>query len=136
MEKDRATGKTSPKYSSPTSDKSGCPQGGTVGANWDGKQWGDLVRSAYPGYTGPYPKIQIWHGTSDFIVTYNNLAHMMKQWSNVHGVQFSKNVTNDPQTGYTKLVYGDGTKVVGYSAKGVGHTVPQHPKEVLEWFGL
>ena len=28
-------------------------------------QWGDLVRAAYPGYSGPRPRVSIWHGTSD-----------------------------------------------------------------------
>ena len=29
------------------------------------QQWGDLVRGAYPGYTGARPRMQIWHGTED-----------------------------------------------------------------------
>ena len=29
------------------------------------QQWGDLVRNAYPGYTGARPRMQIWHGTND-----------------------------------------------------------------------
>lgn len=32
------------------------------------QQWGDLVRSGYPGYTGPRPKVQFWHGTA-YVVT-------------------------------------------------------------------
>lgn len=27
------------------------------------QEWGDLVRAAYPGYTGPRPRMQLWHGT-------------------------------------------------------------------------
>jgi acetylxylan esterase len=34
------------------------------------------------------------------------------------------------------MVYGDGSKLLGYSAKGVGHMVPQHPEQVLEFFGI
>lgn len=26
------------------------------------KEWGDRLRSGYPGYTGPRPKVQFWHG--------------------------------------------------------------------------
>ena len=51
-------------------------------------------------------------------------------------IPFTKNVTNNPQSGYTQLVYGDGTKLVGYSAQGVGHTVPIHESVDLAWFGL
>lgn len=42
-------------------------------------------------------------------------------WSNVLGVAFTQNVTNTPIAGYTKMVYGDGTKLVGYSALDVGY---------------
>ncbi|KAK0617580.1 feruloyl esterase B [Immersiella caudata] len=98
--------------------------------------WGDLVRGAYPGFNGTRPAMQIWHGTTDTVVTYGYLADQLAQWSNVLGVPFSRNVTNDPLSGYTKMVHGDGTKVVGYSAQGVGHIVPFREKEVLQFFGL
>ncbi|KAF1809110.1 PHB depolymerase family esterase [Eremomyces bilateralis CBS 781.70] len=100
------------------------------------QQWGDQVRSFYPGYNGTYPRVQVWHGTSDRLVTYPNLEETLKQWSNIHGVQLTEQVPNTPQRSYTKLIYGDGTKLVGYSAQGVGHTVPVHPVQILEFFGL
>jgi len=98
--------------------------------------WGDLVRSYYPGFNGTYPKMQIFHGTADTTLDYPNLAEQLKEWSNVFGVSFTKNVTNNPQSGYTQMVYGDGTQVVGYSAQGVGHTVPIHETMDLAWFGI
>lgn len=119
--------------SSPTSDKSGCPKGKV---HKTAAQWGKLVRDAYPTYTGPRPKVQIWHGTADTVVYYTTMGEALKQWSNVLGVSFTRNVTNDPQSGYTKMVYGDGAKLVGYSAKGVGHVVPQHANAVLKFWGL
>jgi acetylxylan esterase len=112
------------RHSSPLSDNSGCPQGRT---SKTGAQWADLVKSAYVGYEGPRPKMQLWHGTGDAIVKYNCLGEAIKQWSTVFGVQFSKNVSNDPTRGYTKSVYGDGTKLVAYSGAGVGHMdIPNH----------
>jgi acetylxylan esterase len=60
----------------------------------------------------------------------------LKEWSNVQGVSFAKNATNTPDSGYTQMVYGDGKKLVGYSARGVGHTVPVHPTQALNVFGL
>jgi acetylxylan esterase len=77
-----------------------------------------------------------WHGTADTLVKIPNLGEQLKEWSGLHGAAFSKNVTNTPQSGFTQLVYGDGTKVVGYSAQGVGHTVPVHEEVDLKWFGL
>jgi acetylxylan esterase len=99
-------------------------------------QWGQIVRAMYPGYTGPRPRMAIWHGTADNLVTYPNMVEMMKEWSNVLEVPFTKNETNTPSRGYTKMIYGDGMKLLGYSAAGVGHMVPQHAQQVLEFFGI
>jgi len=99
-------------------------------------EWGQVVRNAYPGYNGTYPRMAIWHGTSDSFVHYANMAEMLKQWSFIHGVSFTGNTTNTPQNGYTRMNYGDGTKLVGYSAQGVGHVVPAHEQDDLRWFGL
>jgi acetylxylan esterase len=101
-----------------------------------GAEWAAQVRSFYPGYTGSYPRMSIWHGTADSLVVYASLKEMLLEWSELHDVKFTKNVTNSPQSGYTQMVYGDGTKLVGYSAQGVGHTVPQHGKQVLEFWGI
>jgi len=129
-----ATGKDGSKpSSSPMSDKTGCNAGRVIKTP---ARWGDMVRSAYPGYNGTRPNVQLWHGTTDTVVRIVTMTEELKQWSNVLGVQFTRNVTNDPQQGYTKAVYGDGTKLVGYIAKGVGHVVPQHPTQVLKFFGL
>lgn len=94
------------------------------------QQWGDIARAEYPGYTGQYPKMQIWEGTADTLVLIGNLQAQLDQWSNVMGLSFSHNETNTPQSGYTKIVYGDGTRLVGYSAAGVGHFVPFHETDV------
>jgi len=100
------------------------------------QQWGDLARSGYPGYSGERTRLQLWHGTADTALAYPNLQEADKQWSNVLGVTFTRNVTNTPLQGYTQLIYGDGTKLVSYSAEGVGHTVPVRENDVLTWFGI
>jgi len=104
------------------------------------EQWGDMVRSYYPGYTGPRPRMQIWHGTSDTTLHYPNYAETMKEWSNVFALTTKKDTANTPQSGYTQTIYGDGTsttaQLVGYSAQGVGHTVPCHEAADLAFFGI
>ncbi|KAF1955031.1 alpha/beta-hydrolase [Byssothecium circinans] len=100
------------------------------------EQWAAQVKAMYPGYNGTYPRFATWHGTADYLVTYANFGEQLKEWSAILGVSFSKNVTNTPQSGYTQMVYGDGTKLVGYSASGVGHTVPVHGADDMKWFGL
>ncbi|KAH9883686.1 carbohydrate esterase family 1 protein [Xylariomycetidae sp. FL2044] len=119
--------------SSPTSADQTCAQGGLV---LTADEWAARVYDMYPGYEGPYPRMQTWHGEADFFVNYPNLAEQLKQWSTVLGVDFARNVTDTPQSGYTEIVYGDGTQLVGYSARGVGHTVPVHQEQDLAWFGL
>ncbi|KAF2743996.1 carbohydrate esterase family 1 protein [Sporormia fimetaria CBS 119925] len=98
--------------------------------------WGQQARAMYPGYNGSYPRMATWHGTADSLVTYPNFGEQLKQWSGLLGVTFTRNQTNTPQNGYTKVIYGDGTKLVGYSAQGVGHVVPTHEQDDMAWFGL
>jgi poly(hydroxyalkanoate) depolymerase family esterase len=50
------------------------------------QEWGDLVRAAYPGYTGTRPRMQVWHGTEDDVLRYPNFGEEIKQWTNVLGV--------------------------------------------------
>ncbi|KUJ10543.1 alpha/beta-hydrolase [Mollisia scopiformis] len=104
------------------------------------QEWGDLVRSYYPSYTGPRPRMQIWHGTADNTLHYPNYAEAMKEWSNVLALTTSKTASNTPQSGYTQTIYGDGTsataQLVGYSAAGVGHTVPVHESMDLAFLGI
>lgn len=43
---------------------------------------------------------------------------------------------NTPEQGYTEMVYGDGSQLVGYSAQGVSHSIPEHEALALAFFGL
>lgn len=52
------------------------------------------------------------------------------------GLAFTKNNTDTPISGYTEMVYGDGTQYVAYSAAGVGHSVPKQENLVLKFFGI
>ncbi|CAN5904556.1 hypothetical protein BH11MYX3_BH11MYX3_26660 [soil metagenome] len=46
-------------------------------------EWGDLVRGSH---AGPYPRLQIWHGSSDTTVVPANETELIKQWTNVHAI--------------------------------------------------
>ena len=56
------------------------------------------------------------------------------------GISKTGDKANTPQSGYTQTIYGDGTtttaQLVGYSAQGVGHTVPVHESMDLAFFGI
>lgn len=74
--------------------------------------------------------------TRDTTLYYPNYGEEIKEWTNVFGLSQTATTTtqNNPQSGYTKTTYG--SEVVGYSAAGVGHTVPVHETVDLAWFGI
>jgi hypothetical protein len=100
------------------------------------QQWGDLVRAADPGYTGPRPRVQLWHGTADTTLFYANFGEEIKQWTNVLGVSQTPTSTDTPQSGWTRTRYG--TQVEAYSIAGVGHALPLTGMAALavQFFGL
>ena len=91
------------------------------------QQWGDLARNAYPGYTGPRPRVQLWHGTADTTLNYNNLGEEIKQWTNVLGVSQTPSSSDTPVTNWNRTRYNDSsgtTQVEAYSIAGAGHQLP------------
>lgn len=99
-------------------------------------EWTAKVREGFPGYTGKYPRMQIWHGTADNLVRYPNLAQQLAQWSGIHGVTHIGNSTNTPKNGYTTMNYSNGNLVQGISAANVGHVVPDDAGATLRFFGI
>jgi poly(hydroxyalkanoate) depolymerase family esterase len=91
------------------------------------QDWGDRVRAAYPGYTGPRPRIQLWHGTADPLVPYSLLQEDIKQWTNVFGLSQTPTSSDTPQAGWDRRRYADASgtvEVEAYSIEGAGHTLP------------
>ncbi|TLP60975.1 PHB depolymerase family esterase [Microbispora triticiradicis] len=91
------------------------------------QQWGDLARSMYSGYSGSYPRMQLWHGTTDSTLNYNNFGEEIKQWTNLNGVSQTPAATDTPSSGWTRTRYGgNGTQppVEGVSVSGQGHSLP------------
>jgi acetylxylan esterase len=99
--------------------------------------WGDLVRAAYPGYEGPMPRMQLWHGTEDDVLYFQNFEEEIKQWTNVHGVSRTPTTTEPdrPQADWTFTRYGDG-QVEAIRAEGEPHNLTIHADEVIRFFGL
>ncbi len=91
--------------------------------------WGDLVRGAYSN-TGEWPRVSIWHGTSDFTVKPMNLTEAMEQWTNVHGIDQTADTT-ETVSNFPHKVYRDGAgnaKVETWEMTGMGHGVPVDPQ--------
>lgn len=105
------------------------------------QQWGDLVRAAYPGYTGARPRMQVFHGTTDTTLAYPNFGEEIEQWTNVLGVSQTPVLTDQPQQNWTRTRYGNaGTTppVEAISVAGVGHSLPLAGQAamVIAFFGL
>ncbi|MGC4791779.1 PHB depolymerase family esterase [Micromonospora sp. DT178] len=103
------------------------------------QEWGDLVRNAYPGYTGRRPRMQTWHGTNDEVLRYPNFGEQIKQWTNVHGLSQTPTYTDSPQAGYTRTRYGgsgDRAPVEAISMQGVSHNLPVDAAQAIRFFGL
>ncbi|WP_449340688.1 extracellular catalytic domain type 1 short-chain-length polyhydroxyalkanoate depolymerase, partial [Streptomyces canarius] len=113
--------------------------GGTV--SHTPQEWGDLVRAAHPGHTGPRPRMQLWHGTADDTLRYPDFGEEIKQWTNVLGVSQTPAATDTPVSGWTRTRYGatgDRAPVEAISLQGVGHNLygPGMASRALAFFGL
>lgn len=105
------------------------------------QEWGNLVRNAYPGYTGARPRMQVWHGTEDATLRFPNFGEQIKQWTNVLGVSQTPSFTDTPQANWTRTRYGGtgiGAPVEAIRLQGVGHNVPLAGQAamVIQFFGL
>jgi len=86
---------------------------------------GDRVR-AQSKHRGPWPKVSVWHGTSDPIVKSSNGEDIIRQWTNVHGI--SDTPTYEEMIGiHTRRVWNDANgnaMIEAFSVKGMAHGVP------------
>ena len=105
------------------------------------QQWGDLARGGDPGYTGPRPRVQLWHGTADNLVYYAELQQEIDQWTNVFGLSQTPTSTDTPQSGWTRWRFADSggnVDVEAYSIAGAGHVLPTTGMAgyAIHFFGL
>jgi feruloyl esterase len=87
-------------------------------------QWGDLARSGDPGFSGTWPRMQIWHGSKDYTVATVNAQELVKQWTNVWGTDADADAT-DMVSGSTRTQYKAGSTVAVelYMVGGMGHAI-------------
>ncbi len=87
-------------------------------------QWGALVRAAYPGFTGPYPPVVIFHGSSDSIVSPDNQVELIEQWTDVAGTDQTPDATamvGNHQV--SRFMQGGHVVVESWKVMGMGHAV-------------
>jgi len=123
-------------FAGPTSWNTECSEGRTSRTP---QEWGDLVRAACPGHTGPRPPIQLWHGTEDTTLNYKNFDEAIKQWTNVHGLSQTPTSTDHPKSTWTRTRYADASgtvEVEAVSMQGVPHNLPVVADAAITFFGL
>jgi acetylxylan esterase len=101
--------------------------------------WGALVRGAFPGFDGPRPRMQVWHGTADTTLFYPNFGEEIKQWTNVLGVSQTPTTTDMPQPGWTHTTYRSCTGQVmvdAISEQGITHNIQIQAAATIHFFGL
>lgn len=105
------------------------------------QEWGDLVRAAYPGYRGPRPRVQVWHGTADAILFYPNFGEEVKQWTNV--LHARQAYVDSPMPTWTHTVYVNRrgqVEVDAYSVAGEDHNLgfhyPDWAQLAIQFFGI
>lgn len=93
-------------------------------------QWGDKVRNSYPGHTGPWPRVAIWQGTSDYTVYPANATALRDQWTDVWGIGQTPSSTRSLPGNTTQTTYDDASgqpAVEMFSVSGMGHGLPVSP---------
>jgi feruloyl esterase len=86
---------------------------------------GDTVRAA-SRHRGPWPKVSVWHGTSDPIVKPSNGEDIIRQWTNVHGLSDSPSY-EELIGGGTRRIWSDTNSEVlieAFTIRGMAHGVP------------
>ncbi|GAA5191342.1 PHB depolymerase family esterase [Rugosimonospora acidiphila] len=101
-------------------------------------QWGNLVRGADPGYSGPWPRVAIWYGTSDAVVNPANATESRDQWTNAWGISQTPSSTTSLPGGTTLQSYDDSSgqpAVELYGVQGIGHGTPVNPGSATDQCG-
>jgi poly(hydroxyalkanoate) depolymerase family esterase len=91
--------------------------------------WGDRVRNAYPGYSGPYPLVSIWQGANDTNVATRNQTELIEQWTDVHGIDQTPD-GSDMIDGHPHEVFKNAsgqTVVESYRVANMPHGTPYQP---------
>jgi poly(hydroxyalkanoate) depolymerase family esterase len=86
---------------------------------------GGRVRAA-SRHRGPWPKISVWHGTSDQIVKPFNGEDIIRQWTNVHGLSDDPSY-QESNGSHTRRVWNDANGealIEAFTISGMAHGVP------------
>jgi hypothetical protein len=99
------------------------------GKNQSASAWASAARAGDSGYGGPWPRVSIWHGSSDYTVAEANAADSVLQWTGVNGIAATAAVTETVgKATHTEYKDSSGrTLVERWSISGMGHGTPVDP---------
>lgn len=95
------------------------------GRSMPAQELGDLVRAA-SRHRGPWPRLSVWHGSTDAVVKPGNADEIVKQWCNVHGLAKTPDARSTV-AGQSRRVWRDkaGREIIeAFSIAGMGHGTP------------
>ncbi|GGZ32394.1 extracellular catalytic domain type 1 short-chain-length polyhydroxyalkanoate depolymerase [Streptomyces poonensis] len=102
-------------------------------------QWAESVRNAQSSWTGPWPRVAIWHGDRDTTVVPRNADELRDQWTAVHGLSPTPSRTDVIGSGSTRreqYTAPDGSVAVEVDrVSGIGHGTPVDPGTGAEQCG-
>ncbi|WNF01000.1 PHB depolymerase family esterase [Streptomyces luomodiensis] len=101
------------------------------GTDLTADQWARRVRDGYPSWSGPWPRVAIWHGDKDTTVAPRNADELRDQWTAVHGVSQTPDRTSvigPNSTRHEEYLAADGSVAVEVNrVPGIGHGTPVDP---------
>jgi poly(hydroxyalkanoate) depolymerase family esterase len=98
------------------------------GGRDDAAELAARVRRASP-HKGPWPRVQVWQGSADTIVTPGNADTIVQQWTGVHGLKSTPD-RSDRIEDYPRHAWlgADGSPLVEqYVITGMAHGIPLQP---------
>jgi poly(3-hydroxybutyrate) depolymerase len=88
-------------------------------------------------YTGPWPKVSIWHGRADKTANPKNAQELVEQWTNGHGI--GQVPVENKLKGYPHEMYRDANgnvMVERYVITGMGQGTPVDPGQGEDQCGV
>nr|WP_112469198.1 PHB depolymerase family esterase [Streptomyces triticisoli] len=94
-------------------------------------QWAQRVRDAHPSWSGPWPRVAVWHGDKDTTVVPRNADELRDQWTALHGLSQTPtrtSVIGPNSTRHEEYAAADGSVAVEVNrVPGIGHGTPVDP---------
>ncbi|MFH8452967.1 PHB depolymerase family esterase [Streptomyces fungicidicus] len=94
-------------------------------------QWAQRVRDAHPSWSGPWPRVAVWHGEKDTTVAPRNADELRDQWTALHGLSQKPSRTSligPNSTRHEEYAAADGSVAVEVNrVPDIGHATPVDP---------